>query len=126
MSTSDPLGVFGPQIRVERHLRTWGHLPDMECGDTGEFGDLCEMPGAERIDTPEPSRIQYEPTSPLAENRRALLSQMQTADSTRSSGPYIGVRKARRERFKTSGKARESRDDIKKRRKQERKNRRKR
>lgn len=119
MSTSDPLGVFGPQIRVERHLRTWGHLPDRECGDVGEFGDNCEMPGAERIDNPEPSRIQYQPTSPLAENRREILRQ-------KSASPYIGTRGARRERFKTVEKSRESREAIRKRRKQERKNRRKR
>lgn len=119
MSTSDPLGVFGPQIRVERHLRTWGHLPDMECGDTGEFGELCEMPGAQPVENPEPSRIQYEPTSPLAENRRELLRQM-------SSRPYIGTRNARRERFKTVEKSGISKDARRKKRKLERKNRRKR
>ncbi len=113
MSTSDPLGVFGPQIRVERHLRTWGHLPDHECGDTGEFGELCEMPGAQPVENPEPSRIEYQPTSPLAENRQEQYRQK-----------YIGSRAARRERFNTAEKSRVKKDALRKKRKLERKNRR--
>lgn len=114
MSTSDPLGVFGPQIRVERHLRTWGHLPDHECGDTGEFGELCEMPGAQKIDNPQASRIEFEP-SPIAENRREQYRQK-----------YIGSRPARRERFKTVEKLGITKEARRKKRKLERKNRRKR
>lgn len=114
MSTSDPDGVFGPQIRVERHLRAWGHLPDEECGDTGSDGLSCEMPGAERIDNPQASRIDFEP-SPIAENRREQYRQK-----------YIGSRPARRERFKTVDKQGIKKDALRKKRKLERKNRRKR
>lgn len=108
----DPDGVFGPQIRVERHLRTWGHLPDHECGDTGIDGRSCEMPGAQRIDNPEPSRLEFEP-SPVAETRREQYR-----------NKYIGTRSLRRERFKTADRPGISKEAKRKKRKLERKNRR--
>lgn len=109
----DPDGVFGPQIRVERHLRKWGHLPDRECGDTGPDGRSCEMPGAEPVND-EGSRLEFE-SSPIAENRREQYR-----------NKYLGTRPARRERFKTAEKTGPSKSEIRKRRKRERQNRRKR
>lgn len=45
----DPDGAFGPQVRVERHLRSFGHLPDEDCADTGDRCDKCKRPDTQII-----------------------------------------------------------------------------